>query len=137
MEFRIPSPTWCHPVPPGAVREIEEGAARVDIVATDFAFAAAPVEAGRTSFVLTNEGTEAHFLLLVKLAEGVTLEQFMSSEEEGLAEGVWDTNIAAAGDDEAVTLDVQPGNYAMVCFVPTTDGTPHAMLGMQYEFTVS
>lgn len=125
-------------LPEGVTQEIEDGATRVDVTATDFAFEFGPVEAGRTSFVLTNEGTEAHFLLLVKLAEGVTLEQLLASEDgEGMTEGEWETRIASAGDDEAVTFDVEPGTYGLLCFLPTTDGTPHTMLGMQAELTVT
>lgn len=126
-------------MPEGATREIEADAARVDVTATDFAFAIGEVAPGRTSFALTNDGAEAHFMLVVKLAEGVTLEQAMQSEgEEGTIDGEWETNLAAAGgDEEVITFDVEPGNYALLCFLPTTDGTPHAELGMQHEFTVS
>ena len=125
-------------LPEGASREIEDGATRVDVTATEFAFDIGPVEAGRTSFVLANEGAEAHFLLLVKLAEGVTLEDALAGEfAEGMTEGEWETNIASAGDDEAITFDVEPGTYGLLCFLPTADGTPHAMLGMQREITVA
>jgi plastocyanin len=88
--------------------------------------------------VLQNEGVEAHFLGIVKLAEGVTLEQFMSAEDsEGMTEGEWGTRIASAGDEEAITFDVEPGTYGLFCFLPTVDGTPHAMLGMVEEITVT
>jgi hypothetical protein len=133
VEHQDPTP------PPGASREIEDGAARVDVVASDYAFEVPPVEAGRTSFVLTNQGHEAHFLLIVKLAEGVTLEQAMASEDDSMIEGMWETGLAAPDgtDEEAITFDVEPGNYGALCFVPAPDGTPHAFMGMQSEFTVS
>ena len=125
-------------LPAGAVQEIEDGATRVDVTATDYAFEVGPVEAGRTSFVLTNEGEEAHFLFIVKLAEGVTLEQAMAEEGgEATTEGEWETRVASAGDEEAITFDVEPGNYGLLCFVPAPDGTPHAFMGMQTEITVS
>jgi len=125
-------------LPDDASQEVEDDATRVDVTATDYAFEIGAVEAGRTSFVLANEGAEAHFLLIVKLAEGVTLEDAMASEgEEGTIEGEWETRLASAGDDEAITFDVEPGTYGLLCFVPTADGTPHAMLGMQEEITVT
>lgn len=126
-------------LPAGATQEIEDGATRVDVTATDFAFDLGAVSPGRTSFVLTNDGAEAHFLLIVKLAEGVTLEEAMASEGgEGTTEGEWGTNIASAGgDEEAITFDVEPGNYGLLCFIPTTDGTSHTELGMQAEITVA
>ena len=39
------------------------------------------LDAGRTSFVLTNQGHEAHFLEIAKLAEGVTLEQALAADD--------------------------------------------------------
>ena len=110
------------------------------MVATDYAFDIPAVEAGRTSFVLTNDGHEAHFLLLVKLAEGVTLEQALATEDPtGMIEGEWDTGLAAPGgeDEEVITIDLEPGTYGALCFVAGPDGTPHAFMGMQKEFTVS
>ena len=126
-------------VPEGASREVEDGAAQIGVVATDFAFdAPATIEAGRTSFVLTNEGDEAHFLAIAKLAEGVDLQTAMESEDDSAITGFWSTGIAATGgdDDEVITFDLEPGNYGMVCFVPAADGTPHAFMGMQAEFTI-
>jgi hypothetical protein len=128
-------------MPEGSSDEIEDDANRVDVVATDYAFdMPATVEAGRTSIVLTNEGAEAHFILIVKLAEGVTLEDAMAVEDPtGMIEGEWDSGLAAPGgeDEEAITLDLEPGTYGALCFVPGPDGTPHAFMGMQQEFTVS
>ena len=127
----------------GASTEIEDDANRVDVVATDYAFdIPATLEAGRTSFVLTNDGKEAHFLLIVKLAEGVTLDEAMAVEDpEGMIEGEWETvGLAAPGgeDEETITFDLEPGTYGALCFIPGPDGqTPHAFMGMQLEFTVS
>jgi hypothetical protein len=125
--------------PEGASRDIEADATRVDVTATDYAFDIPAVEAGRTSFVLTNEGHEAHFLLIVKLAEGVTLAQALESEDDSMIEGIWETGIAAPDgeDEEVISFDVEPGNYGALCFISGPDGTPHAFMGMQKEFTVS
>ena len=68
----------------------------------------------------------------------MTLEDALAGEfAEGMTEGEWETNIASAGDDEAITFDVEPGTYGLLCFLPTADGTPHTMLGMQREITVA
>src|SRR5262245_36691218 len=78
--------------PDGTALEVEDGAARVDVTATDYAFDVPAVEAGRTSFVLTNQGHEAHFLYIVKLADGVTLDEAMqASDPTGVIEGEWET----------------------------------------------
>jgi hypothetical protein len=124
--------------PEGASYDVDNAATRVDVTATDFAFDIPAVAAGRTSFVLNNEGEEAHIMVFFKLADGATLEDALASETGEGIEGSWGTNIAATGGDtEAITFDVEPGNYGVVCFLPTTDGTPHFMLGMQKEFSVA
>ncbi len=107
--------------------------------ATDYAFHIGDVATGRTSFVLTNDGDETHEMVVVKLAAGVTLDEAIQADgEEGTVDREWATNLAApGGDEEAVTFDVEPGNYALVCFMPNADGTPHMVLGMRHEFTVS
>ena len=124
----------------GATKEIEADAARVDVVATDYAFKFdGPIAAGRTSFVLTNEGKEAHFLLVAKLKEGVTVEEALAMEDpEAVIEGEWETGAAAPGgdDEEVITFDLEPGTYALLCFIPSADGTPHAALGMHAELIV-
>jgi hypothetical protein len=35
-----------------------------------------------------------------------------------------------------LVLDLEPGEYVAVCFVPTAEGVPHLMLGMIQGFTV-
>ena len=127
--------------PEGASREVEPDATQVDVVASDYMFDIADtLDAGRTSFVLTNQGHEAHFLEIVKLAEGVTIEQALATDDpSGMIEGDWSTGLAAPDgvDDEVITFDLEPGNYAALCFISGPDGTPHAFMGMQKEFTVS
>jgi hypothetical protein len=123
--------------------EPEDGATEVDVTASEYTFDIPDgVAAGRTSFVLSNAGQEAHFMSLTRILQG-TLEEALAfqgdPEEAGLVEGIADSNLAAPGGDdvEVVTADLEPGDYAMLCFVPGPDGTPHAFLGMAVPFTVS
>ena len=120
--------------------EVEDDATRVDVTATDYEFAldSDTLAAGRTSFVLTNNGQEAHFLGVTKLVDGKTLDDMMNSDDsEGIVEGEWGSHLAAAGGDtEALSLDLEPGNYVLACWISAADGTPHAMLGMTKEFVV-
>jgi plastocyanin len=121
----------------GASNEIEADATRVDVAATEYAFQLTPpTVAGRTSFVLKNNGKEAHVAYVVKLAEGTTLEQAIQSESGDGVDGEWGTQLAASGEEEAVSFDLEPGNYGIVCYLPSADGTPHFALGMAQEFTV-
>jgi hypothetical protein len=128
------------PTPEGASTEVEDDATRVDVTAKEYTFEMPEeLDAGRTSFVLTNQGDEAHFLLIVKLKEGVTLDEAMQSEDDSMMEGTWETGIAAPDgqDEEVITFDLEPGNYGALCFLPGPTGQPHAMSGMAVSFTVS
>jgi hypothetical protein len=122
----------------GATTELDSSAAKVDVKATEFTFVAGTVAAGKTSFVLTNEGKQTHYLGVVKLDDGVELADALASEDGAGVAAEWDSNLAAAGGDtEYLTVDLEPGSYGFVCFLPDTDGTPHAFKGMAVPFTVS
>lgn len=124
---------------------IDPAATRVDVTASEYTFDfPTELSAGRTSFVLTNSGQEAHFMLLSQLAEGHTLEEALAfegdPEEAGLLTGVeFESGLAAPGgdDEETVTADLPAGSWAMLCFLPGPDGTPHAFSGMAVAFTVT
>jgi hypothetical protein len=125
-------------LPPGAAREKEDGAKQVTVTAREYSFdLPADIEAGRTTFTLDNQGQEAHVLVVFKLAEGATLDQAMQSESGEGIDASWSSDIAARGEKEALTFDVEPGHYGMICFIPDANGQPHFMLGMQKEITVS
>ena len=106
--------------------------------ATEYAFQIGDVAPGRTSFVLVNDGAETHVMEIVKLADGVTFDEALATEDhETTIAGLWETGLAApGGDEEAVTFDLEPGNYALACYIPAADGTAHLSLGMQHQFTV-
>jgi hypothetical protein len=118
------------PVPPVAPRVIT-------IEATDFAFGApATIEGGAVTLRLTNNGQEPHHAQLLRLKEGVSLEQFMATLPKGEAavaplitvEG-GPSVIGHHGASE-VTLDLRPGDYVLACFIPSADGVPHLAKGM-------
>ena len=96
---------------PGSSYELDPKAQRVDVGLEDFDFVVdGPIHAGPTSFVATNKGKQAHFLGLVKLKDGVTLDQAIQSEDQSGIDGFWESRIAAAGgDQEILTVDLQPG----------------------------
>jgi hypothetical protein len=130
---------------PAEANEIDPDATRVDVVASEYTFVADPgsIPAGRTSFVMTNAGQEAHFLLLSRINEGHTLEEALAFEGDPEQAGIvtnakYESGVAAPGgeDEEVVTLDLEPGSWAMLCFISGPDGTPHALMGMAVPFTV-
>ena len=46
-------------------------------------------------------------------------------------------NEASPGVDAFATITLEPGRYAMVCYVPSVDGKPHVMKGMMRAFAVT
>ncbi len=126
--------------------EVDESATRVDVTAQDFAFSFdGELAAGPASFVLTNDGEQAHHLILAKVAEGHTIDEALEfegdPEEAGLIEAGagGETALAAPGgsDEEVLNTELTPGEWAMLCFLPNEEGTPHAFIGMVTPFTVS
>ena len=124
----------------------------VDVQAIDYAFQGIPssLPAGVVSFEFTNESgrDEFHELVLFRKKDGVTesaLELLEQGEEQAGAkvEEVGGTG-AEPGGSEPVVTELEPGEYAAVCFVPVGaseenpegSGPPHFVQGMVVEFTV-
>jgi hypothetical protein len=127
---------------PEGDEEPAEGATEVEVTATDYAFELPEsVAAGATALVLRNDGEEAHFMIVERILQG-TLEEALAFEgdadEAGLTEFVGVSGLAAPGgeDTEVANVELEAGNYALLCFVPAADGTPHAYMGMAQAFTV-
>jgi len=109
----------------------------VTIKAADFSFDAPDqIEAGRVSLKLENVGHEDHQVQLVRLNDGVTLEQLEAALQQGpeaalplvtLAGGV---GLAAPNHHEQAVLDLTEGQYVMLCLVSGEDGVPHVAKGM-------
>jgi uncharacterized cupredoxin-like copper-binding protein/plastocyanin len=107
----------------------------VTINATDYAFAAADtIVAGLTTFRLINAGREPHQAVVT----GSPTKTFAELEAALMVEGPipdWLTfpaapGVVAAGDSSIVTTNVTPGNYVIVCFIPSPDGKLHVAKGM-------
>lgn len=102
-----------------------------------------PVKAGKTAFVLKNEDDESHFIALVELAGPRTLQKALAAEKKGDSkaadqyiknEDVGGVEEAPPGEESVGNVDLEPGTYAMLCFIPGPDGQPHAFNGMAVEF---
>ncbi|MGH2730931.1 MAG: hypothetical protein ACRDJI_10040 [Actinomycetota bacterium] len=101
----------------------------VTISTHDFKFdAPESISAGLVEIVVSNRGKEAHEVQLMKLHEGVTFDEFFKTakkDDSGLdsialadpAGGVGSTAGIPPGYDLSVTNELDPGSYALVCFV--------------------
>lgn len=110
---------------------------QITIKANDFSFdAPAQIEAGLVKVNLVNDGQEPHHAQIVRLNEGVTLEQFQTALQQGpeaalpLAVAAGGPGIIDPGLSSQVILDLSPGQYLLLCFVPGHDGLPHLAKGM-------
>ena len=136
--------------PPARQPDLPVAAGTVDMA--DFAFATLPpIAAGQTVVEVTNSGQEPHEMAVVRL-NGISASQLLemlSAPPPGPGsapppgppplEFVGGVQAMMPGQRAWVTLDLTPGEYAMVCFVPSppNQGKPHVALGMFRAFTVN
>jgi hypothetical protein len=143
----------------GELAETEDIVAdvRVEMFEMDFAVSDG-VAAGPQTWHLVNTGEQIHHLILSQVPEGTTEEDvielagmFMeppASPEAGATPevdatpmiqpglGFEDLNDVYAslpfssGQFNVVELDLEPGTYALICFLPDPSGMPHVMMGM-------
>ena len=119
----------------------------VTVVGLDYSFEApATLPPGPTLLAFENRGEVDHEMILVRLKEGVTLDQVMEGVRGGadpadFMEGGPGILIAGPGETAASRLfvDLQAGKtYALVCNLrDDEDAPPHAALGMRTTFEVS
>ena len=118
-----------------------DGPGSVQVTATDFAFDGVPesLEAGETTFVLTNDGEADHEMAIGRLTDDTPLEDIAAAGVADVAPG--SRRIIAAvppGGTGEVTVELDPGRWSYVCWL--SEGTPgqrHAERGMIGEFTVA
>lgn len=118
----------------------------IRFTATDFAFEGPrTVEAGMVTLVLDNQVETWHHVQLIRLPEGMTVEEFgagMAQMQPGSPPPPWlesagGVNVPPPGQPGRVTMHLEAGEYAVVCFVDTPDRVPHVMKGMIQPLTVT
>lgn len=116
----------------------------VEMVLTDYAFGlAAPMTAGPHDIHVANQASQPHEVVLVRLAEGATGMAFPEWADGGMkgpppATMIGGVSAIATGQSASFPVDLAPGRYALICFVPDAkDGKPHFVHGMVQEFTIS
>ncbi len=113
--------------------------------ARDFSYDAPDtITAGMVTLRLVNEGPDLHHVQLLMLGDGKTVADLT----EGLAhmkstdplppwvKDVAGPNTPVPGGEFSITSRLEPGNYAIICFIPGADQIPHAMKGMVRGLTV-
>lgn len=128
--------------PVGAGQTDAAGASNVvTVTASDYRFdAPAEIPAGLTSIRLVNRGPSLHHIQLLKLEEGKTLDDFLAAMK-GEAFPKWAIEAGGPAPPEVGSTStsiqaLEPGNYALICFIPSADGMPHVMKGMSRAMKV-
>jgi uncharacterized cupredoxin-like copper-binding protein len=118
----------------------------VEINASEYKFEAPDqIPAGLTMFKLNDTGKEMHHATLIKLDSGKTfndLMEGMKNMKPGTPPPGWvipagGPNAAAPGSSSNLVAVLEPGNYAIVCFIPDAKGVPHVAHGMAKAITVT
>ena len=115
----------------------------VTVVANDYAFEApAEIPAGLTKFVLKGAGQQIHHATIARLDDGKTVADLQAAFKTPGPPPSWvalggGADVPAPGAEANATLDLAPGNYALICFVDTPDKVPHFAKGMVHGFTVT
>ncbi|MGH8886724.1 MAG: hypothetical protein ACRDYX_16435 [Egibacteraceae bacterium] len=129
------------------------GWGRTGVTAVDYAFQGVPAtsKAGTVSFELTNasQSGELHEMVLLRRNEGVTepLQELLALPDDQAMTKMAFVAVAYADQGEAsyAVAKLQPGDYAMVCFIgtgstkdkPEGEGPPHFTKGMVRELEVT
>lgn len=120
--------------------------ADVTVQLSEFAFTLPDtIEAGEQTWKVSNVGKEVHHMVLFKLNEGTTMDDFMNalSGEQGPppAEDAGYVGTSSSGQSSFHMLDFTPGSYVAICFIPdhaaSGDGAPHFTHGMIKNFEVA
>ena len=100
-----------------------------------------PINSGVVTFRFVNRGPDLHQMWIVKIDEGYAFSDFMNAIRPGRPMPAWLHGLGGpespeSGEEVSVTLQLEPGRYALACFIPTADGASHLAKGMFLPLTV-
>jgi methionine-rich copper-binding protein CopC len=114
----------------------------VTMTLRDYGFdLSSPLTSGRHVIRVRNEAAQAHEVLFARLAPGRTAQDLVAWTEkpEGPPPALPLGGTVGMGHGVAndVVLDLEPGEYALLCFLPDAkDGRPHVAHGMIQQVSV-
>jgi hypothetical protein len=111
--------------------------------AFDYGFKSQQLSSGKTEIAFDNTGAQPHHLLAAPLTGDGTAQDVEKALKSGKGKPPFDekdlqaTAVLEGGEDQLVTLDLEPGRYVFFCFVTDRKGgPPHAFKGMVDEIEV-
>ena len=114
----------------------------VTVTASDYKLdLPAKIPAGAVTMHLLNHGKEMHQAQIIRLEEGKTAADFAQLKPDApppsWAKFVGGPNGIVPGGKTTATAVLTPGNYLVLCFIPSPDGVPHDRKGMIQPFEVT
>lgn len=99
------------------------------------------IQSGATTFRLINEGPELHHVQLVRLLDGKTMEDLGRHMAAGGPPPAWMVEVGGPntpnpGAETNGSVELEPGEYALLCVIPSPDGQLHIAKGMAKPLTV-
>jgi hypothetical protein len=120
---------------------VEGGEATVE--GAEYVFNAETIPSGAVEINFDNIGAQPHHLIASKIKGDATAEDVEAAFEEEKGpppleeKGTKSTAVLEGGEAQLVTLDLEPGRYALYCFITDREGgPPHALKGMVDEVEV-
>lgn len=116
------------------------------------------VASGDRIWEMEDTGAQLHFMDLVSYPDAFTSDQLIATLQSMFAEGtpsadaspqadtldpsklqdVWSSQLYGAGATNWIELNLPPGHYAALCWIPDeATGQPHVMMGMYKVFDVT
>jgi hypothetical protein len=116
-------------------------AAPIDVAIGDRSFTLDETTVSGRDVVMngTNDSDEDHEMLVLRLASGFTTADLLRASGPDLpreATYIGAATVTAANEGHLVLVDLEPGEYTMVCLFPDPEGIPHLAQGMEAAFTV-
>jgi uncharacterized cupredoxin-like copper-binding protein len=117
---------------------------KMTITTKDFAFdMPESISTGYVDVMVVNNGAEVHQAQLVRLNNGVTLDQFKEALKKGpqaalpLVTAAGGISAVKPSQSQEITLNLAQGQYVALCFIAGKDNVPHTEKGMIKPFTVT
>lgn len=124
---------------------------KLSVTGVDYGFDGLPptTSAGRVTIDFANGGEELHEMLLMRIEEpGLSVDELLHMPQKEAQKKLRFVRalFSSPGETDVETFDLEPGEYAVVCFLPvgatsleaaeSAGGPPHAMKGMAIQLTV-
>ena len=110
----------------------------VDVSMTEYRFGLeAPSSSGRIVFDARNDGGLEHELVLVGVPDNVdSIDEQLRSDKRLVVPTIARMARRTPGQRGTFAVDLDPGRYAIICFVDDGRGDQHAQKGMSAQFSL-